>query len=234
MPDLSHDDIVASLEDVRSGNTDPERVSGLENYLLGLLLSGGTEAVGALLLNLEGMKFSLAEASEESPTLIFRSDHSDNAVIVEVFATEDVASIGITAEDVPLPNLPAGHQWFYGLWERLIGENVENPPGLPEPERTVYLIASFEADVLNGGLGQYLSNTNGELVEETVAALERVCAPKAASCLRKAAALRKPTESWDDLWERGGKQLRRLDNKFLADDVEYLAMMAAKHFGEDG
>jgi len=233
MPDMSHDDIVTALEEVRAGNADPERASSLENYLIDLLLSSGSDAVGALLLSLKGMTFFLVEASEETPTLVFRSDHPDNALIVEVFAAEDIAALSITPEKGEVPELPAGHLWFYGVWERLIGENVADPLALPEPERTVYLIASLEADIMNGGLGQYLANTDGEFVEETVAALERVCAPKAATCLKKAAALKKQTESWDDLWDRAGKQLRSLDKKFLNDDVEYVAMMTARHFGED-
>lgn len=234
MSDMSHDEIVASLEEVRSGNTDPERVSSLENFLIDLLMSSGKDAVGTLLLGLEGMRFSVAETPEETPVLVFRSDHSDNALIVEVFAVEDIASISITPEKGEVPELPAGHRWFYGVWDQLIGKNVADPLALPEPERTVYLIASFEADVMNGGLGQYLSNTDGKFVEDTVAALEHVCAPKAAGYLRKAAAMKKQTESWDDLWERAGKQLSNLDSKYLNDHVEYIAMMTARHFGKDG
>jgi hypothetical protein len=117
MPDMSQDDIVASLEEVRAGNADPACVSYLENYLVELLLSSGKDAVGMLLLDLEGMRFSLAEAP---------------------------------------------------------------------------------------------------------------------SCLKKAAALKKQTESWDDLWERAGKQLGNLDNEFMNDKVEYLAMITARHFGKDG
>lgn len=234
MPDMSHDEIVFALEEVRAGNADPERVSDLENYLVDLLLSSGMDAVGNLLLSLAGMRFSLVEAPEETPNLVFRSDHPENALIVEVFAVEDIAAISITPEEGEVPELPIGHQWFYSVWERLISEEITDPLALSEPERTVYLIASLEADVLNGGWGQYFSNTEGEFIEETVAALDRVRAPKAASCLKKAAALKKPTESWNDLWERAGKQLSRLDNRFLNDDDEYLAMITARHFGEDG
>jgi len=234
MPDMPHNQIVAGLEEIRIGNDDPERISDVEDYLINLLTKSGAEAVGALLLNLKGMKFSLVEAPELAPNLVFRSDHPDNALIVEVFAAEDLAALSITPEMGEVPELPAEHQWFYGVWERLIGEDVQDPLALEEPERTVYLIASFEADVMNGGLGQYLSNTEGEFVEQTIAALECVGAPKAASCLKKAVALKKQTESWDDLWDRAGKQLGRLDDRFYKDDVEYLAMQAAKHFGKDG
>lgn len=232
MPDMSHKQIVAAMEEVRAGKEDVERVSDLENYLLDLLLSEGSDAVGALLLNLEGMKFSPLNAGEGVLNQVFRSNHQDNALIVEVFSSQSLASVSISPEEGEVPVLPAGHKWFYGVWERLIGEEVEDPSALAEPDRTVYLIASFEADEMNGGIGQYLSNTSGEFVEQTVEALKRVGANKTASCLRKAAGLKRADENWDDLWERAGDQLSELDDKLMKED-EYLAMLTASHFGED-
>ena len=228
---MSHEQIVAALEEVRAGNEDTERVSGLENYLVDLLLSDGPAAVGAILLNLEGMRFSLVAAPDEAPNVVFRSEHESNALVVEVFAADDLAAISISPEEGEVPQLPAGHQWFYGTWERLIGEHVEDPRALAEPERTVYLVASFEADVMNGGVGQYLSNTDGGYVEETLAALQKVGADRAASHLKNAAELKRADESWDDLWARAGTQLDRLSEKLMADD-EYLAMMTATFFGK--
>jgi hypothetical protein len=229
---MSHAQIVEALEHVRAGKQDLQRVSALENYLLELLVSKGRDAVGALLLNLEGMRFSLADAPQEAPILVFRSAH-DDAVVVEVFASEDLASVSICPEKGEVPELPAGHKWFYGVWERLIGGEAEDPMMLAEPDRTVYLIASFESDVMNGGIGQYLSNTSGEFIEQTVEALERVQAKKTATCLVKAAGLKRANENWDDLWERAGDELAELDDNLMEDD-EYLAMMTASFFGENG
>jgi hypothetical protein len=232
MPDMSHKHIVVALEEVRAGKQDVERVSDLENYLLDLLLNDGADAVGALLLNLEGMKFSLADAPKESPNLVFRSDHEDNALIIEVFASKDLASVSICPEKGEVPELPGGHKWFYGEWERLIGDEIADPLVLAEPDRTVYLIASFEADVMNGGIGQYLSNTSGRFVTETLDALKRVGANQTAEHLRKAAGLKRADENWDDLWERAGDQLGALDDRLMKDD-EYLAMMTANLFGKN-
>lgn len=232
MSELSQEQIVAALEEVRVGNEDPTSVSALENFLIDLLLAAGKEAVGALLLNLEGMNFLLLDAPQGEPNLVFRSDHKENALIVEVFAMDDLASISISAEDAEVPQLPAGHRWFYEVWENLIGEEVEEPLALSDPGRTVYLIASFEAQVMNGGLGQYLSNTDGAFLEETVDALKKVGAKRTASYLREAASLKLADETWDELWERAGSQLGKLDDNLMADD-EYLAMKTASLFGED-
>lgn len=231
MPEMSHDQIVAALEHIRAGNEDVTRVSDLENYLVDLLLSSGTDAVASLLLSLEDMKFSVADAEETTPNTTFRSDHEDNALIVEVFAAEDLAAVSITPEQADVPQRPRGHQWFYGVWERLIGSSIEDPLSHAEPDRTVYLIASFEADVMNGGVGQYLSNTDGRFLDETLAALRKVGAAKTAAHLQRAAGLKRRDESWDDLWGRAGDQLSRIDGKLMADD-EYLAMMTATFFDE--
>lgn len=233
MPEMSHAQIVGALEEIRAGSDDSTRVSDLEMYLVDLLLSGGAAAVGAILLNLAGMKFSLLDAPEQAPNTIFRSDHEDNALIVEVFVAEDLAIVSITPEDGEVPELPTGHQWFYGVWERLIGDNIGDPLALAEPDRTIYLIASFEADIMNGGVGQYLSNTDGALVAETLGALQSVGAGKTMANLKRAAELKRQDESWDDLWGRAGRQLERIDEKLMADD-EYLAMMTATFFGEAG
>ena len=233
MPEMSHAQVVAALEDIRAGTEDTARVSDLESYFIDLLLNGGTAAVGSILLNLEDMTFSLADLADAAPNTVFRSDHDDNALIVEVFVADDLAAVSITPEDGDVPPLPVGHQWFYGVWERLISDGVEDPLSLPEPDRTVYLVATLEADLMNGGIGQYLANTGGLFVDETLAALQKVDATKTMSYLRKAAGLKHEKESWDDLWERAGNQLNRIDEQLMADD-EYLAMKTATFFGEGG
>ena len=232
MLDMLHDQIVAVLEEIRAGNGDPERVSDLEMCLIDLLLNEGEDAVGAFLLSLEGMKFTLIQEPSVQQITIFRSDHESNALLVEVFAAEDLASVSINPEQGEVPELPAGHQWFYGIWEKLIREEFKDSLIFSEPNRTVYLIASFEADVMNGGVGQYLSNTNGKFVDDTIEALNKVGATKTASHLHKASRLKIEDESWDEMWERTTKQLRQLDDQIMKDD-EYLSMLTAVYFGED-
>ena len=177
------------------------------------------------------MKFTRVDAPEVAPNVVFRSGHDDNALLVEALAIEDIAAISITPEDSDGPALPEGHQWFYDRWNRLA--DVDEPGSLAEPDRSVYLVAFFEAEVMTGGIGQYFANTEGALVDETVAALDAVGAGKTAACLRNAAALKLADESWDDLWVRADSELDAITERLMAED-EHLALMTATHFGEAG
>ncbi len=231
---MSDTDIVDALEAVRAGNDDVDIVSDLELYLVDMLLAEGLTAVGARLMNLEGMTITLVDAPQDAPTMTFRTDHPDNALTIMIYQVDDLASASIHPDDaeVPAPEYPAGHQWFYATWERLIDAHTTDADDLEEPERTVYLIAAFEADLMNGGVGQFLSNVGGAQADETIKALRSVGATKTAASLKKAVSLRRKNESWDDLWERASRELEKLDDKLMADD-EYLAMLTAEHFHED-
>ena len=233
MPEMSQAQIVVALEEIRAGKDNVAQVSGLEEYLLDLLLGGGTEAVGAILKSLEGMKFTLVDAPEVAPNVLFRSDHDENALIVEALAVDDIAAISIAAEDSDGPELPAGHQWFYDRWAHLVDDDIDAPASLEEPDRTVYLIASFEAEVMIGGMGQYLANTDGAFAEETIAALRAVGAGKTASCLSDAVAHKRADESWEDMWARADSELDAITETLMADE-DYLAMMTARYFGKGG
>ena len=228
---MSHEQIVAALEDVRAGNASATHVSELETYLINVLMDEGPAAVGAILLNLEGMDFALVDQQEDSPTTVIRSSHDHNALIVEVFAVEDIASISIIPEDADVAAPPPGHEWFYDRWAELIDADIDDPGSLDDPDRTVYLVASFEADVMNGGIGQYLANSEGAFAAATIEALKSIGARRTATCLENAARLKQADESWDELWVRADPDLDDITETLIA-DAEYLALLTATKFGE--
>jgi len=57
---------------------------------------------------------------------------------------------------------------------------------LTEQERTIFCTWQFVCEVNNGGIHQFFFNPSGEFASETVAALEKVQMPFAASLLRRA------------------------------------------------
>jgi hypothetical protein len=69
------------------------------------------------------------------------------------------------------------------------GKASDKPQGwnrLGEFERALYLSAEFVAEVLNGGLEQYFSNSSGAHAAEAVAALKQVGARRMADILKRA------------------------------------------------
>ena len=51
--------------------------------------------------------------------------------------------------------------------------------------RDFLLCVLFEGEIANGGISQFLSNSSGDMAEETVMALERINEPKTANLLRE-------------------------------------------------
>lgn len=74
---------------------------------------------------------------------------------------------------------------FTDIWPRYVKLGFHN---LTEPEQVIFCTWPFDCEVNNGGFHQYFNNSSGELAVETVAALEKVKMPFAASLLRRALA----------------------------------------------
>lgn len=81
---------------------------------------------------------------------------------------------------------------------------------LSTADQTVFLIAYFDSQVLNGGLIQWLGNPTGAFTYETLAALERIGASVSAGLIRAVHAMFSPGRISRDYDERN-KQLDMLD-----------------------
>jgi hypothetical protein len=78
---------------------------------------------------------------------------------------------------------------FYDRYMAAVRIAHADPPGrLPRAERLILTIGEFEADVNNGGFGQFLFNKGRRRATETVRALKRIRAPKTAAMLASALA----------------------------------------------
>jgi len=73
------------------------------------------------------------------------------------------------------------HEWFYSVWMSIqeLSDKIEIER-LSDAKRTTYYIALLEAQVMNGGLGQYLANTGGQFIDETIDCLKVVGALRTA------------------------------------------------------
>ncbi len=106
---------------------------------------------------------------------------------------------------------------FYARYQTLIKTSDDDAAALPPDDRLVVLIGEFEADVNNGGFGQYLENKGRERAEEALRCLEAVGARRTAGWLSSAIESAKDAEA-----------LQRIDDRFF-NKPEDLASLVMRH-----
>ena len=117
------------------------------------------------------------------PNSRYQSSDEHGSVAVDIFELEGLASINISR----LQEVKIGqeqypwHEWFYSVWMSIqeLSDKIEIER-LSDAKRTTYYIALLEAQVMNGGLGQYLANTGGQFIDETIDCLKVVGALRTA------------------------------------------------------
>lgn len=193
----------------------------IEGLLMQVLRSGGREAGDALVESLAEHGFVL-ERLEALPSMWLVV--LPRPRVLEIWFTGTREMCGVAAL-----SYRAGAPWgskeqkaaaklqaeFYRRFEKLPIRDA----GLSQDDRLVQLVGEFEADVNNGGFGQYLGNKGEARARKALASLKAIGAKRTAYWL--GAAL-----------EAGGDEsaLHRLDQE-LFDNAEDLAALAMKHLG---
>lgn len=224
-PDDARRDLIGLWE----GTTPEAETAPLEFFLLDVLASGGSAGVRAWAADAPVPPGVTVDTGRQPPELVRISGPGAPPVVVTGSASGDMSWVDVVVErptPPPPPERPE-HTAFYAMWDRL---SLGEPPAVhDEPARAVYLVGLFEAEVMNGGLGQYLSNTQGALLGETCDVLERIGATKSRELLDAAAALKDDGESWDDAWDDRSGEYARLDADYLT-SPEDLAGLTASTF----
>ncbi len=232
---LDEKEVASAFECISKGEEGPDTRADLELYLLDELLANGTDAVVQILHNIPTMGFSLVESDASSPTSRYKSSDENGPISVDVFELEDLMSIKISRaqDDASGAQQYPWHEWFYSLWMSIqkLSDKSEIER-LSDAERATYYIALLEAEVMNGGLGQYLTNTDGQFIDETIDCLKVVGALRTAEIVEKAKLLRDKGETYDEIWETKTKQVERLDEDFLA-IAEDLGKLVANKYCDD-
>ncbi len=146
---------------------------------------------------------------------------------------EHIASVNVTVADgsqftaTPDPR----HETFYEHWESLLGIGDDEAAELDPKQKAVFLVGLLEAEVMNGGLGQYLSNTEGVYLSETVQCLAEIGADKTRALLIEAGKLGTGEESYVAAWASRSAEFERLDELFL-NSGEDLALLTVERFFE--
>lgn len=221
-----------TLVAVAEARATPAQSAELEQGLLAEIMTSGVDPVADKLRRLDiGLEI---DGDPASPLLTLRSDAFAPALLVELYASEDLASVQVRcapADDGAAED--PRHAWFYEAWEALAGNTDDcRLATLGDADRAVYHIALLESEIMNGGFGQYLANTEGHYLDDTIDCLERIGATGTGQLLTDAIALARPGESWDDVWERCGATLDALDDAFL-DGSEDLAALVAECYRTD-
>lgn len=234
--DINYDSEQAAAAIVKmcAGPVSAEVHEALEMYLLSVL---NTEGGAALLRKMQGFPRldSVYLESSEPPDSRIRCKLGDRSVLVYVFEMEDLFSIHVVTEEPQPEQVPKDphHRWFYERWEAMLGMDFdEEVCGRSEVDRAVYLVALLEAEVMNGGLGQYLTNTEGRYLGETMVTLNSVGATGIARILAEAVGLKGANESFIDLWDTKTAQLEKLDVAFL-ECGEDLAGLVAQIYSQE-
>jgi hypothetical protein len=105
----------------------------------------------------------------------------NEAVLQRIRAKEHPIFADFLVEDDPI-----GVLWPFLVSIVFRDSETEDVANLTPPARNLYLVVVFDAEVVNGGLHQYFSNSSGAFAYEALAALREVGAAEAADLLRTA------------------------------------------------
>jgi hypothetical protein len=195
----------------------------LERAALKILVRDGLAAVGRA-LGATGTSWVLAV--REPGARSWKAPHPGGRHEIVVSVTRDrllstvlVSSLSTEERRIP-PAQRARHarqEAFYARYMAAGRVAYASPQGerkLPRAERLLLRIGEFEADVNNGGFGQYLSNKGRRRAVLTLKALQAIGARRSARLLEEA--LRARTDA----------ALEKLDNSFYRgyDDLAVLAL----------
>lgn len=217
-------EVELALRSIGDGTASFDVRADLEHHLLGILRDEGTAGVARLLDSLAGYTHSWSGDEVQG--------HSDvrgfgKQLTVTTFCNDDLATVNVVVNGLEeAADADPRHRAFYDIWEALLGLSDADVEKLDPTRRAVYMVALFEAEVMNGGLGQYLANTGGAYVDVTRELLHRIGARGTAGILDAALQLSAGYESYDAAWEVESEAFAKLDRELL-ESAEDLAGLAA-------
>lgn len=218
-----------TLNLIASGMASFESKAQLENHLLNLLRRNGMEGVSAFLKSLPNQNFEHKNTGlMPGQDRYVAAGGGGQRLVITTFLGPHSASVSVDVEsnsDIVAEPDPR-HRAFYGIWESLLGLDDSEIAGLDTSQKAVFYIGLLEAEVMNGGLGQYLSNTNGVHLDATLRCLSEIGAARTASILAEAAQLGSSAESFTVAWDSNTEVFEKLDEKFLASGEDLAGLTA--------
>lgn len=220
------------LSKIRDGTASFEDRARLEECLLRRLQEYGNEGVADLLRETDDHEFVPADSSASGTEVTYTSQSPDGPrLVVTTFVGPHSASVNVTLEaDSPPESEPdPRHETFYAIWDTVFDTEPSQLDDLDPAHRAVFFIALLEREVMNGGLGQYLTNTDGAYLEDTLSHLQSVGAERTRDLVARAVELAATAESYVAAWDDKAEEYSQLDTEFL-DSGEDLALLTADEF----
>lgn len=220
------------LVGIRDSTASVDAETALTFYLLPVLRDKGVRGLVALIQSLDQARLGTIEVAESgaevtlriiepgSETLIIRAGEGAPCPWIEIRIESRLDAIA--AED-------PRHEAFYSIWDRFVRGEIQFAENEPGKENFVYLIATLESQIMNGGFGQYLTNTEGSHLAETFACLERIGAARMHALLAAAVDLAADFDSYLAAWDQRSDEYSRLDDAFF-ESAEDLAGLTADAF----
>jgi hypothetical protein len=209
--------LVDSLVELSPGTAEAEGPQrAIEGLLMDALRSGGREAGEKLVESLTARGYALQRI--DALPCMWRIAVPSPRVLEIWFTGGDTPAVAALSYRVGKPWCSRAQKRaaklqgeFYRRYEALARENAAPS----QDDRLIQVVGEFEADVNNGGFGQYLSNKGEARAREALAGLSAIGAKRTARWLRSS------------LDANGGVDaLARLDQQFRekAEDLASLAM----------
>ncbi len=224
-------DCLRDLMKIRESAASDDDETALTFYLLSVLEDQGAKGIVALIQRLDQSRLGQVDSIENDFEVTINIDHPEFARLVVAAGDDEFApwiDVRIDPDAGPAVSLDPAHEAFYAIWEKFVNEEivfVENGSG---QEGTVYLIGTLESEIMNGGFGQYLTNTEGRYLSETLDCLLRIGAEKTRAALTAAVELAAGFDSYIAAWDAQAEKYSSLDDEFLesAEDLAGLTMAA--------
>lgn len=212
------------------GSDDDE--TSLTFFLLSIIRDKGSKGVVSLIQGLDQTQLGEVEVTENGAEVIIKITRPGFKPLVVKAGDDDISpwvDVRIESDAIPIASEDPRHAAFYFIWERFVHGELSYTEIGTGKENAVYLMATLESQVMNGGFGQYLTNTDGLYLPETFACLERIGAVKTHVLLTAAVELASGFDSYVAAWDEKSEKYSCLDDEFY-EAAEDLAGLTADAF----
>ena len=226
------------LLEIWEGDPSGEAAFRLEPRLYEMMRANGPAAVVAWIVDLNPVPDGDIDADFDEKRFEIRLIRADG-ICLDIRGELDDELSWVDARPMPVLDSDAGeasssrdevhedprHVAFYAVWEQVM-DRGDDPAAVTADERVIYCMAELEAQIMNGGFGQYLANTDGARLDEALSLLQQIGAGATRDLLARAAALADGLEDYDAAWDEHADAYAALDDAF-AEAGEDLAGLTA-------